>query len=95
MKQNNQTIFIDPQLVKDPCTILEEYTSLGGNITRFSLFGQNPLKDQPSLATKRDGIFFERYPSFEPFFHSAVNGDFSLFKEGLSFLIYVTTNLSS
>ena len=86
---------IDNQLIKDPTTILEEYRQLGGNITVFSPFGEDPLKNRPDLLAIREKGFFERYTGFEQFFYSVVNGDLSLFKEGLLFFIDVTIRLSS
>lgn len=95
MRRNNQAVILDPQVIKDPSTLLEEYTALGGNITLFSPFGKDPLKGRPDLVTKREASFFERYTNFENFFYTVVNGDFSLFREGLLFFIDVTNRLSS
>ena len=86
---------INHQLIKDPTTVLEEYRQLGGNITVFSPFGEDPLKNRPDLVAIREKSFFERYTGFEQFFYNVVNGDFSLFKEGLLFFIDVTIRLGS
>ena len=48
---------IDNQLIKDPTTILEEYRQLGGNITVFSPFGEDPLKNRPDLLAIREKGF--------------------------------------
>ena len=46
MRRNNQAIKINDQLIKDPIALLEEYRHIGGNITLFSPFGEDPLKNQ-------------------------------------------------
>ncbi len=90
MQQNNQATQIDGRLLPEPDGALQSFESHGGHITVFSPFGQDPLMEQPDLSSQREARFFERYPDFGPFFHSVVNGDFSLFRAGLLYFIDVS-----
>ncbi len=44
---------------------------------------------------EREEEFHRRYPDFSPFFRTVVNDDYSLFREGLLFLIDVSNRLES
>ena len=93
MQRNNQTVQIDPSLLPEPVDALQLFKAHGGHITVFSPFGQDPLENHPEHFQERESKFFECYPDFGPFFHSVVNGDYSLFREGLLYFIDTSKQL--
>ena len=94
MMENNQTVAVHPQLIKEPVDILKDYENVGGSITVFSPFGNDPLNGKPNLITRRDEVFYEHCPAFNQTFHTMVNGDFTLFRRGLLLLISITSSLA-
>ena len=52
--------------------------------------GRTLLKRDLTCLAKGRPLFLERYPDFGPFFHSAVNTDFTLFRDGLLYFIDVS-----
>lgn len=95
MKGNNHTVPIAPQLIPDPDSAVQQYESLGGHLTIFSSFGQDPLRDRAHLVRQRESDFQRRYPDYRQFFHTVVNGDFSVFRDGLLYLIDISKHLES
>ena len=77
---------IDNQLLPDPQDAVAHMESLGSRLTVFSPFGTDPLEGREDLISRREAMFSAKYPDFGPFFYSAVNGDYSLFREGLLYL---------
>lgn len=77
----------------------EEAVSLfegeGGSLTIFSPFGTDPLSDSPDLFQRRHAEFISRFPNFDHIFHSIVNGNDDLFRDGLKFFIELTERYSS
>ena len=69
--------------------------SLGRHITTFSSFGEDPLRSNPQLVAQREAEFFAHYADFNNIFHTAVNGNFSLFCEGVLFLIDLSKRLEA
>ena len=90
MTENNQTVAVPPQLIKEPVEVLKDYENIRGSITVFSPFGNN----RPNLISRRDKVFYEHYPTFDPIFHTIVNGDFTLFSGGLLLLVAMTSTLA-
>ena len=93
MMENNRTVSVHPQLIKEPVEILQEYESAGGSITVLSQFGYDPLTGRHNLISKRDEIFYENAPSFNETFYATINGNFTLFRRGLLLLISTTNQL--
>ena len=93
MMENNQTVSVHSQLIKEPVEILQEYESIGGSITAFSQFGYDPLNGKHNLISRRDEIFYEHAPPFNETFHATINGNFTLFRRGLLVLISTTSQL--
>ena len=77
-----------------PAEALERYRQAGGRITDPTYFGTDPLMADNSKLEMREQAFRARFPSFEPVFHTLVNGNGSMFQEGLLFLCDVTYRLS-
>ena len=95
MRRNNRTVQVAPHLVPEPSDAVQEFESLGGHLTLFSAFGEDPLKDRVDLISQRDAEYFAQYPDFGPIFHSLINGDYNLFRCGLLFLIQLSKRLES
>lgn len=93
MEHNNQAVRVDPQLVPPTDEAVRQYNNAGGHLTQFSPFGEDPLKDHSNLAYQRVREFHQRYPSFDIFFSSLVNGDDSFFRQGLTHFITLTNIL--
>lgn len=84
---------IDERMVMSTSEAYQAYTEAGGNLTTESIHGEDPLSSRPELLALREAQFTMRYPSFEPIFHSLVNGDSNLFSEGLLYYIQLTLTL--
>lgn len=95
MALNNHTARIDPQLIPSPEEAVRQYQQAGGHITRFSEFGKDPLVMHTTLSHQHEAEFHQRYPNFKLFFHKLVNGDDSVFRAGLLFLIQITQTLTN
>ena len=90
----SQAVKIDPTLLPDGETAVQEYESNGGQLTVFSSFGEDPLQGNPSLIAEREAEFYRRFTDFSDFFHNIANGDYYLFREGVMFFIDISRRLS-
>ena len=93
MSKNNQAMAIDHQLLPDPLDAVTHMESLGSRLTLFSPFGIDPLSERQDLISQRESMFYTRFPEFGPFFYNAVNGNYSLFREGLLHLMDISLQL--
>ena len=82
-RRNDRAVRVEPRLVPEPRDAVQEFESLGGHLTLFSPFGEDPLKDRVDLISQRDAKYFARYPDFGPIFHSLIEGGYNLFGCGL------------
>ena len=80
---NSHTARIDSYLIPLPEEAVRQYQQAGGHITHFSGFGEDPFINNAILSHQREAKFHQRYPNFESLFHELVNGDDSVFREGL------------
>ncbi len=94
MLRCNGTAKIAPGLVPSTEEAVRNYTTAGGRLTDLSLFGEDPLANDSECILQREVVFFRRYPSFDPIFHKIVNGDDTLFRDGLQFFIHITETMS-
>ena len=69
------------------------YSSQGGNLTQFGLFGIDPLCSRPHLLWQRETFFFSSHPSFDDMFSNAVTADGSFFKKAVLDFITITKSL--
>lgn len=90
----SQAVKIDPTLLPDGETAVQEYESNGGQLTVFSSFGEDPLQGNPSSIAEREAEFYRRFTDFSGFFHNIANGDYYLFREGVMFFIDISRRLS-
>ena len=93
MASYNRTARIDPQLIPSQADAVRQYEEAGGRITHFSGFGKDPLVNNTTLIQQREAEFHQRYPNFHSFFHKLVNGDDSVFRNGLVLFIQLTQTL--
>ena len=93
MLSNNQVARIDPQLIPSAEDAVRQYSATGGHLTEFSVFGEDPFRNNVSLVQQREAEFHHRFPQFDVFFHKLVNGDDKEFCDGLLYLIQITQNL--
>ena len=94
MNRNNQSAQVNPAALPSVDDAFHQYTSLGGTLTEPHPSGQDPLEGNAHLQQIRHDVFVEKYTTFDPIFHAVVNGNDSLFREGLKFLIETTQRLS-
>ena len=87
MHRCNQVMPVDSSLVSDPKEAVQRFESHGGHLTLFSPFGQDPLKGRDDLMRANNEEIYEKYPDFARFFSSVANNDYTLFREGLLFLL--------
>ena len=90
MRRHNQAAHVAHSQVPEPNTAIRMFEAHGRHLTLFSPFGEDPLVGQPRLAAEREAVFHQQYPDFAPFFHTIVNGDNSLFKDGLLYFIQIS-----
>jgi hypothetical protein len=95
MRENNQAVQIDSRILPEPAAAVQQFQEMGGRLTAFSPFGHDPLQNNPALLAQRDRRFQEQYPDFNQFFHSTVNGNNSVFRDGLLFLIDISKQLET
>jgi len=95
MMENNCAVKIDSNLLPDVDAAVSGFESNGGQLTTFSSFGEDPLRDNTTLVAQRETEFYRQHPriSFPNFFYSVTNGDYSLFREGILSYITITKNL--
>lgn len=93
MAGNNHAKPISDSSIVDPDAAVRHFESLGGHITTFSPFGEDPLKDRSHLVAQRETEFHARYPNFNNFFHALVNSNYILFHEGILFFIEISKRL--
>jgi hypothetical protein len=85
---------LDPSLVPSVSEAISTYQSMGGRLTLFSNFGQDPLKELRNKCETRLDAFRSRYSDFKPIFHTVCNGDHTLFRGALLFFIDITKRLA-
>ena len=95
MFNNNQAAQIDSRLIPQVESAVREFETNGGQLTVFSSFGEDPLQGSPTLAAQREAEFYRHHPDFQEFFHTVVNGDYFLFREGILCFIDISTRLST
>ena len=72
---------------------VRQFTALGGRLTIYSPFGEDPLESRPDLIAQRDAQYISCVPSFATIFHAIVNGDERQFQDGLKMFIQLTEQL--
>ena len=58
-----------------------------GHPTHFSIFWKDTPEGRPHLIGERVRVFYECSHGFGPFFHTMVNGDRSVFRDGLTYTL--------
>ena len=91
----NRTSQVAQTSVPTPEEAVSQFEREGGNLTLFSPFGADPLADSPVLFRRRHAEFISRFPSFDHIFHSVVNGNNALFRDGLKYFLELTERYSS
>ena len=56
IRSNDQAVRVEPQLVPEPRDAIQHFESLGGHLTLFSPFGEDPLKDRGDLISERQSF---------------------------------------
>ena len=95
MSRNNQAVKIDSSIIPEPSDALKSFEDHGGHITLFSPFGHDPLESHSNLYQERESKFIDQYPEFGLFFYSVVNGDYSMFRQGLLCFIVISKELEA
>jgi len=80
-------------LLPDVQSAVHDFEESGEHLTMFNCFGEDPLQRNLSLVAQREAEFHRRYPDFGNFFHTVVNGDYFLFREGILYFIAISTCL--
>ena len=89
------TVSVPVNVIPEANDAVQLMESKGSHLTRFSCFGSDPLVLRNDLVQQRHDTFFSRYPDISPFFHTVVNGDYSLFCDGLLYFIQTSKDLVS
>ena len=83
-QQNGITLMSDSD-IPQTSNVLAMYTSQGGQLTEFGMFGEDPLSSQPDLVSRRDHYFFSTHPSFDDLFSDVVRNWKSFFLRCIGF----------
>ena len=88
-------VSIDPSLLPEPDDAVQQMESMGSRLTHFSPFGRDPLESRNDLLQQREDAFKARFPQFDTFFYTVVNGDITIFHEGLLYFIEISKRLET
>ena len=69
------------------------YRRQGGNLTEYSAYGIDPLRDRPDLVHRRDDYFFSTHSSFDDIFSDAVSSNGDFFQTAVMDFVHVTESL--
>ena len=94
MSENNQVVPVPLHTLPEATDAIQSFEDLGGHLTLFSPFREDPLQGRPHMMSQRETLFRERYPAFDAFFHTVANSDTSLFSAGLLFFISVSKHVA-
>ena len=87
-------MMIDPILLPRAEEAVSEYENAGGNLTVFSQFGIDPLRDFPILKHQRESQLSSNL-DFDNIFHCLVNGNQQPFMYGLLYFINLNDRLAA
>lgn len=93
MENNNQIGQLPLSNIPDLEDVLQEYPSLGGQITDFNTFGTDPLEQRSDLIEERKERFKLQFQTFDPIFYDIVNGRSAHFRSGLLHFIDISLTL--
>ena len=91
-QQNGITLMSDSD-IPQTSNAVAMYTSQGGQLTVFGMFGEDPLSSRPDLVSRRDHYFFSTHPPFDDLFSDVVSETGNLFPCALLDFIRVTNSL--
>ena len=66
------------------------YLEQGGDLTAFSVYGMDPLRNRQDLMLRRHGLFQERNPSWEQLFSNVITGDGKMLKDAILNFLHIT-----
>ena len=92
MKSNYNTSPVNEDIIPSPEQAVQQYHSLGGQLTIFSHFGTDLLED--GQRAERDKRLKANILDFPTIFYKLVNGDDKPFQNGLKCFIDLTKRLS-
>lgn len=95
MARSNKAQRVTNSVLPSPGAAVHMYTSSGGNLRDPGPFGIDPIDTNSSKTNIRSSAFSEKFPSFSNIFHEVVNGNSSIFQQGLLFFINITKRLAS
>jgi len=90
----NQAVEVDSALLPDAEEAVTNFEASGGQLTQFSAFGVDPLQNYPSLVAQREAEFHQQFSDFSDFFHTVVNNDYYLFREGILCFLDISRRLA-
>ena len=91
----NQITRLDPLSIPTTSFAIALHEQLGGQLTRKSSFGRDPLAGHPQLASLRERDFSFRHPSMEEIMQCVLHGDSSVFKQAIMHFIELTRSYST
>ena len=89
----NLVIHIEADAIPEPDTAVQQFHMTGAQLTIFNCFGEDPLQPYPALVAQREAEFFSCYANFSSFFHTVVNSDYTLFREGVLCFLEISRRL--
>ena len=93
ISNNNQATQLNPSVIPAPDNALQQFQDCGGEVTVFNPFGKDPLELRSNLIAEREELFYQQYSTFDEIFHSAVNENDLLIKNGLLDFITISKQL--
>ena len=95
MASSMSTGQVDPSAIPNSDKAVQQYHTTGGKLTIYNSFGVDPLCVNSRLCEDRSRRFSANVPDISRVFHTLVNGDNTLFHDGLKLFIDLTVQLSS
>lgn len=94
MKKNNHAVKIPPRIIPDMTQAIDMYRSNGGSLSEPTIFGIDPLHQDPIKENIRKDAVINAF-SFSNIFGEVTNGNGTTFKRALDFFIDVTYRLNN
>lgn len=84
---------LPPRVLPSTDSARQMYLDQGGNLTAFSPFGKDPLRNREDLVKRRDGLFQESNPPYEQIFSNVMTGDGQELEDAILKFMDITRSL--
>ena len=93
-RMTNQTTRLNPSIIPTTSDAITLHEELGGQLTRESQFGRDPMASHPQLSCLRQRDFYSRHPTMKDIMESVLHGNVSVFKQATRDFIQLSISYS-